>query len=117
MFRAFDKKTGELLFEIELTANAGGAPMTYETAGRQFIVVPIGGGGVPAELVALTAALARGKRILLDGQLEAGNRRSTSGVESASCAATPTGSVSGAPRETLCPRRHPAPNALHGPSS
>jgi quinoprotein glucose dehydrogenase len=53
LFRAFDKKTGELLFEIELPANAGGAPMTYETGGRQFIVVPIGGGGVPAELVAL----------------------------------------------------------------
>jgi quinoprotein glucose dehydrogenase len=53
MLRAFDKKTGELLFEIELPANAGGAPMTYETGGRQFIVVPIGGGGIPAELVAL----------------------------------------------------------------
>lgn len=53
MLRALDKKTGELVFEIELSANAGGAPMTYEVSGRQFIVVPIGGGGVAAELVAL----------------------------------------------------------------
>ena len=27
--------------------------MTYSVGSRQFIVVPVGGGGVPAELVAL----------------------------------------------------------------
>jgi quinoprotein glucose dehydrogenase len=52
-FRAFDKKSGDLVAEIELPANAGGSPITYEAAGRQFVVVPIGGGGIPAELVAL----------------------------------------------------------------
>ncbi len=50
----FDKRTGQLLSETALPANAGGSPMTYSVASRQFIVVPIGGGGVPAELVALT---------------------------------------------------------------
>jgi quinoprotein glucose dehydrogenase len=51
--RAFDKKSGDLLFELELPANAGGSPITYEAGGRQFIVVPVGGGGIPAELIAL----------------------------------------------------------------
>ena len=51
--RVFDKRTGQLISETELPANAGGSPMTYRVGSRQFIVVPVGGGGVPAELVAL----------------------------------------------------------------
>jgi glucose dehydrogenase len=51
--RAFDKATGGLVGETELPANAGGAPITYRVGSRQFIVIPIGGGGVPPELVAL----------------------------------------------------------------
>jgi glucose dehydrogenase len=39
MLRAFDKRTGSLLAEIELPANAGGSPMTYRVDGRQYIVV------------------------------------------------------------------------------
>ena len=52
--RAFDKATGELVAQLDLPANAGGAPMTYRIGGRQLIVIPVGGGGVPAELVAVT---------------------------------------------------------------
>ena len=52
--RVFNKRTGQLLSETELPANAGGSPMTYSVGSRQFIVVPVGGGGVPAELIALT---------------------------------------------------------------
>ncbi len=51
---AFDKVTGELLSETALPTNAGGSPMTYTLGSKQFIVVPIGGGGIPAELVALS---------------------------------------------------------------
>jgi quinoprotein glucose dehydrogenase len=51
--RLLDKQTGQLVSEVDLPANAGGSPMTYRIGRRQFIVVPIGGGGVPAELVAL----------------------------------------------------------------
>lgn len=51
--RVFDKRTGRLISETDLPANAGGSPMTYRIGSRQFIVVPVGGGGVPAELVAL----------------------------------------------------------------
>ncbi len=43
-FRAFDKATGELLWEAALPFSAVGTPATYEVAGRQYVVVPAGGG-------------------------------------------------------------------------
>ena len=50
----YDKVTGEMLAEIPVGNNAGGAPITYLADGRQFIVFPVGGGGnVPEELVAV----------------------------------------------------------------
>lgn len=52
--RALDKNTGGLIAEIDLPANATGSPITYRIGGRQFIVVPVGGGGLPAELIALS---------------------------------------------------------------
>jgi len=52
-FRAYDKKTGAVVHEMQLPASATGIPMTYMVDGRQFIVVAIGGAGFPAELVAL----------------------------------------------------------------
>ena len=56
MFRAYDKMTGELVFEFKLPANQSGVPMTYMVNGRQYIVVAVGATGVPAELVALTVS-------------------------------------------------------------
>ena len=53
-FRAYDKATGAMLHEITLPANQSGIPMTYETEGRQYIVVAVGAKGLPGELVALT---------------------------------------------------------------
>jgi quinoprotein glucose dehydrogenase len=43
-FRAFDKSTGRLLWEATLPFSGIGTPATYEAAGRQFVVVPAGGG-------------------------------------------------------------------------
>ena len=43
-FRAFDKATGALLWETTLPFAAIGTPSTYEAGGRQFVVVPAGGG-------------------------------------------------------------------------
>ena len=43
-FRAFDKATGELLWETTLPFSGNGTPCTYEIDGRQFVVVPAGGG-------------------------------------------------------------------------
>lgn len=42
-FRAFDKKTGELLWETLLPAAAFATPSTYEVDGKQYIVVACGG--------------------------------------------------------------------------
>jgi quinoprotein glucose dehydrogenase len=42
--RAFDKATGALLWEATLPFSGNGTPATYEIAGRQFLVVPAGGG-------------------------------------------------------------------------
>jgi len=43
-FRAFDKTTGELLWEDVLPLSGNATPSTYEVGGRQFVVVPAGGG-------------------------------------------------------------------------
>jgi glucose dehydrogenase len=52
-FRAYDKATGAVIWEIELPSGTTGAPMTYMHKGRQFIVVPVGAREHPAEFVAL----------------------------------------------------------------
>ncbi len=53
MFRAFDKKTGKIAWEMELPAGTSGAPMSYMVNGRQYIVVAISGRQMPGEFVAL----------------------------------------------------------------
>jgi quinoprotein glucose dehydrogenase len=50
----YDKTSGEMLAEIELPANAAGAPMTYMAGGKQFIVFPVGGGPLVEELIAVS---------------------------------------------------------------
>jgi quinoprotein glucose dehydrogenase len=52
-FRAFDKKTGAIAWEMELPAGVSNAPMTYMAKGKQYIVVGISGRQYPGELVAL----------------------------------------------------------------
>ena len=52
--QALDKMTGELIAKIRLPENATGALMTYLARGKQYVVVPIGGGNLPAALVALS---------------------------------------------------------------
>jgi quinoprotein glucose dehydrogenase len=50
--RAFDKKTGAIVWEYKMKDPPYGTPMTYEHKGKQYIVVAAGGGGAPARLVA-----------------------------------------------------------------
>jgi quinoprotein glucose dehydrogenase len=50
-FRAFDKSTGELVWEYELPVGPAAAPMTYSYGGKQYVVLAIGG-GLDAELIA-----------------------------------------------------------------
>jgi quinoprotein glucose dehydrogenase len=46
-FRAFDKATGELLWETSLPFSGNATPITYEVDGRQFVVIAAGGGKDP----------------------------------------------------------------------
>ena len=43
-FRAFDKLTGEMLWETQLPAGGYATPATYEVNGRQYVVIAAGGG-------------------------------------------------------------------------
>ena len=53
MFRAFDKKTGKIVWETELPAGVSNSPMTYMANGKQFILVAVSGRTFPGEYVAL----------------------------------------------------------------
>jgi quinoprotein glucose dehydrogenase len=46
-FRAFDKSTGELLWETTLPFAGNATPITYAVNGRQFVVIAAGGGKDP----------------------------------------------------------------------
>ncbi|MGD9853342.1 MAG: pyrroloquinoline quinone-dependent dehydrogenase [Planctomycetaceae bacterium] len=45
MFRAFDKATGEVLWEHKLPAGGYATPSTYRAGGRQYVVIAAGGAG------------------------------------------------------------------------
>jgi quinoprotein glucose dehydrogenase len=49
-FHAFDKRTGELLWETLLPAAGNATPAVYQIGGRQFVVIACGGGksGAPS---------------------------------------------------------------------
>jgi quinoprotein glucose dehydrogenase len=53
MFRAYDKASGEVVWEMELPGGTSGAPMTYMVDGRQFIIATVGWDDMASELVAL----------------------------------------------------------------
>jgi quinoprotein glucose dehydrogenase len=50
---AHDAKTGDLLSELRLPGAAFGSLMSYRANGKQYVIVPVGGAGLPAELVAV----------------------------------------------------------------
>jgi quinoprotein glucose dehydrogenase len=62
--RAFDKQTGELLWQTDLPAAGFATPSTYSVAGRQFVVVAAGGGklGVPSGSKYVAFALPEDRR-------------------------------------------------------
>jgi quinoprotein glucose dehydrogenase len=45
--RAFDKATGEVLWEFQLDAGGYATPATFEVDGKQYLVIAAGGGGKP----------------------------------------------------------------------
>ncbi len=52
IFRAVNKETGEIIFELDLPDNQTGLPFTYEHDGKQYLAMFVGGSGNPAQLVA-----------------------------------------------------------------
>jgi quinoprotein glucose dehydrogenase len=54
MFRALDKKTGDIIYEFALPARQSGVPMTYAIDGKQYIVVAVGEKDHAGEFVALS---------------------------------------------------------------
>lgn len=46
-FRAFDKETGEVLWETKLPAGGYATPAVYAIDGQQYVVIAAGGGGKP----------------------------------------------------------------------
>ena len=52
MFRAYDKRSGQVVWETELPAGTTGAPITYLHQGKQYIVVAIGGRDQAPEWIA-----------------------------------------------------------------
>jgi quinoprotein glucose dehydrogenase len=53
-FRAYDKRTGEVVAEITLPINPTGGPVSYMLDGKQYIAVAGATFDTPAEIVALT---------------------------------------------------------------
>ncbi len=52
MLRAYDKVSGKDAGAVAMPAPQTGSPMTYMLNGKQYLVLAIGGTGVPSELVA-----------------------------------------------------------------
>jgi quinoprotein glucose dehydrogenase len=48
--RAFDKETGEELWKYKLPFGGYTTPSTYEVDGKQYLVIPCGGGGKPGTM-------------------------------------------------------------------
>ena len=53
IFRAFDKTTGDVVWQMELPGGVTAPPMTYLWQGKQYIVVAAGWTDRPGELIAL----------------------------------------------------------------
>ena len=53
LFRAYDKSSGNTVFEIDLSAGTTGAPMTYMHEGKQYIVVAVSSRATEPEWIAL----------------------------------------------------------------
>jgi alcohol dehydrogenase (cytochrome c) len=56
-FRAYDQKTGEVLWDINLGAPVNGYPATYSVDGKQYVAVSTGGSGLAFGLARLAPEL------------------------------------------------------------
>jgi quinoprotein glucose dehydrogenase len=54
LIRAYDKKTGAVVGELQIPGMMGSMPMTYMIDGKQYIAFTVGTQTNPAELIALS---------------------------------------------------------------
>jgi alcohol dehydrogenase (cytochrome c) len=59
-FRAYDQRTGEILWDINLGAPVNGYPATFSVGGKQYVAVSTGGSGLAFGLGRLTPELKPG---------------------------------------------------------
>ena len=52
VFRAYDKSTGEIVWETELPAGTLAPPVTYEAGGKQYLLVSSGDVETPGQTLA-----------------------------------------------------------------
>jgi alcohol dehydrogenase (cytochrome c) len=53
-FRAYDQRTGDVLWEVNLGAPVNGYPATFAVGDKQYVAVSTGGSGLALGLVSLT---------------------------------------------------------------
>jgi alcohol dehydrogenase (cytochrome c) len=61
-FRAYDQRTGDVHWEVNLGAPVNGYPVTFAVNGKQYVAVSTGGSGLALGLVSLTPDLRPGLR-------------------------------------------------------
>ena len=61
-FRAYDQRSGNVLWEINLGAPVNGYPIAFAVRGKQYIAVSTGGSGLALGFVSLTPELKPGLR-------------------------------------------------------
>ena len=61
-FRAYDQRTGDVLWEVNLGAPVNGYPATFAVNGKQYVAVSTGGSGSALGLVSLTPDVRPGLR-------------------------------------------------------
>ena len=59
-FRAYDQRSGEILWEVNLGSHVTGYPATFAVDGKQYIAVSTGGSGLSFALARLTPELRPG---------------------------------------------------------
>ena len=52
-FRAYDKFSGQVVWQTRLPAGTTGGPVSYQVAGKQYIVIPVGGRGYGSGWIAM----------------------------------------------------------------
>ena len=61
-FRAYDQRTGEVLWEVNLGSPVSGYPATFAVDGKQYVAVSTGGSGLAFGLGRLTPELTARQR-------------------------------------------------------